>query len=258
MRTSYSRPSSVTIGLLIALGVLVPTLVASMLVFGLQSPSPTQAQSTSASPPASSASSTVAIGPCAGGIPYSGLGSPAPKHDNTSLAFPILSVPAKGTVEVCVAYAMADKSDPVTVNLTKGLVIGTYGTRVLANGTVEHPFKPAPGIEIAANQTSLQLGGTGPTMTDVAYTVTTNGTRGFYFLNVASLAPEACNNEFRFAVGHSFTASNATGPYFDIPSGFSSCSPSGGQLSSFVYMTKGMTIVPLTCGTVTCDLNETG
>ena len=258
MRTSYSRPSFITIGVIIAIGIIIPALAGYVLVLGLQGPAPSTIQSSSA-PHVSSSSTTSIPGPCAGGSAYSGLDSPVPKHDNTSLSFPILSMPANGTAEVCVAYVDSDPPVNTTMDLTKGAMIGLFGTTVYANGTVKHPFMAASNITITPNQTKLALGGTGASMVDVAYTIKTNGNAtGFYFLNIDGLAPEACNDEFRFAVGYNFTQANETGSYFPLPVGFSSCSPSGGTISAYVYEVKDIAVIPLTCGTVTCDLNETG
>ncbi|MGA2666297.1 MAG: hypothetical protein ABSF83_15275 [Nitrososphaerales archaeon] len=267
MRRSYSRPSRVTVGALIAVAVIVPILVVATLTLGLQgtapvvargSSSPSTAFSSSSLPPTSSASATVTPGPCEGGTAYAGLDSPAPAYDNTCLAFPILAVPENGTSEVCAAYVDAAAPLGVAWNLTDGAQVGSFGTKVYQNGTVEHPFVAAPGVSVSPNQTRIALGGAGPAMVDVGYTITTNGSaKGFYFLNVAGLAPESCNNEFRLVVGYDITTKNGTGALFSIPAGFSSCSPSGGQSSAYVYMTKGATVTPLVCGVATCDLNET-
>jgi hypothetical protein len=59
-------------------------------------------------------------------------------------------------------------------------------------------------------------------------------------------------------VGYNFTQPNETGSYFPLPSGFSACSPSGGTISAYVYEVKDLALTRLTCGIVTCDLNDTG
>jgi hypothetical protein len=262
MKTSYRGPRIFTVGGIVAVGVIVPILVASALLFGLQlSPATTTQTSPSKTTSSMAASSTITAtpGPCAGASPYTGPDSPPPHGDNSSLSFPIFAMPTLGTSEVCVVYADSNPTFNATMDLTKAAVVGSYGTQVYSNGTVKHPFVPAPGITVTPNETKIALGGTGPTKAFIAFTISsTNATRGLYFLNIAGLAPEACNNEFRFAVGYSFTGSNETGPYFPIPSGFSSCSPSGGTLSSVVYAVAHLTITPLSCATITCDLNETG
>jgi hypothetical protein len=262
MKTSYRRPRMYTVGAIVAIGVIVPILVASALLFGLQlSPVTATQASTTPSKTANSATNSTAVmpGPCAGASPYrSGPDSPPSHGDNASLSFPIFAMPTFETAEVCVVYADSNPTFNATMDLTKAAVVGSFGTHVYPNGTVKHPFVPAPGITVTPNETKIALGGSGPTKAFVAFTISsTNGTKGLYFLNIAGLAPEACNNEFRFAVGYSFTASNETGPYFPIPAGFSSCSPSGGTLSSVVYAVVHLAITPLSCATITCDLNET-
>jgi hypothetical protein len=159
--------------------------------------------------------------------------------------------------EVCVVYSTAASADNFTLDLTKGAMIGTFGTTVYPNGTITHPFVAASGISVSPNQTKLALGGSGPLTTNVAYTIHTNASKGFYFLNIAGLEPVACNNEFRLAVGYNFAASNETGAYFPLPTGFSSCSPSGGAESAQLYLVKGLAVVTLMCGTVSCDVNDT-
>jgi len=259
MRTSYRRPSIITIGVIIAIGIVIPALAGYVLVLGLQGPAPEAIQNSSAPPAASSSSTTITPGPCVGGTAYAGLDSPVPAHNNTSVSFPILSMPAGGTAEVCVVYIDSDPPVNTTMDLAKGAMIGTFGTVVYANGTVEHPFMAASNITIAPNQTKLALGGTGPAVVDVAYTIKADGSaKGLYFLNIGGLAPEACNDEFRFAVGYSFTQANETGPYFPLSSGVSSCSPSGGTISAYVYEVKEIIVTTLACGVVTCNLNETG
>jgi hypothetical protein len=261
MRTNYSRPSGITIGAIIAVGVLVPVLVASVLIFNLQAP----VETISGNPAPSAKSSTGgAQGPCAGGSPYAGPDSPAITNTyNATLAFPILTIPANEVAEVCVVYTDTNPAANITLDLTSGATVGTFGTQVYSNGTVGHPFIAAPNITVAANQTEVALGGTRPAIADVAYTISTSaGSKGFYFLNIGGLAPESCNNEFRLAVGYNFTPSNETGPYFPIPSGFSSCNPAGAdvvnvQFYSMVYAVKDVVVVPLACGTLTCDLDET-
>jgi hypothetical protein len=256
MRMAYSRPSSVTIGVLIAVGIIVPALVAAELVLGLQGTVPTTIQNSSAP---STSSSTIIPGPCAGASAYTGLDSPAAESDNGSLSFPIFSMPENGTAEVCVVYTDAAAPVNAAMNLTDGALVGTFGTAVFSNGTVVHPFIAASGVSVTPNQTQVALGGTGPTTIDVAYTIRTNASsKGFYFLNIGGLTPEICNNEFRFAVGYDFTQGNQTGSYFPLPSGFSSCGVSGGTFYSDVYEVKDMIVTPLLCGMVTCDLNETG
>jgi hypothetical protein len=257
MRTNYSRPSFITIGVIIALGIVIPALAGYVLVLGLQGPAPTTIQN-SGSPSPHASSSSGSPGPCVGSSAYTGLDAPVPKHDNTSVSFPIFSVPANGVAEVCVVYVDSDPPVNTTMDLTKGATVGTFGTVVYPNGTVKHPFMADSNITVTANQTKLALGGMGPAMVDVAYTIRTNGSAtGFYFLNIGGLAPEACNNEFRFAVGYSFTQANRTGSYFPLPPGLSACTPSGGTISAYVYQVKGIVVTPLACGVVTCDLNDT-
>jgi hypothetical protein len=262
MRTNYNRPSVITIGAIIAIGIMVPVLVASVLVFSMQAPLVTMAAGPAPTPSTSSTSGSP--GPCAGGSPYTGPDSPAPTNAyNTSLAFPIFAMPANGVVEVCVVYVDTDPATNVTLDLASGAIVGTFGTQVYPNGTVGYPFMGAPNITVTANQTEIALGGTEPATVDVAYTISANGgSRGFYFLNIGGLAPESCTDEFRLAVGYNFTQSNETGPYFPIPSGFGSCNPAGAdvvnvQYYSVVYAVKGVVVVPLACGTLTCDLDET-
>jgi len=261
MRTNYSRPSVITIGAIIAIGIIVPVLVASVLIFNMQAP--VETISGSPAPPVKSSTSGVQ-GPCAGGSPYTGPDSPAPTNTyNTTLAFPIIAIPANEIAEVCVVYTDTNPGANITLDLARGAIVGTFGTGVYPNGTVGHPFIAAPNVTVAANQTELALGGTGPATADVAYTISTGaGSKGFYFLNIGGLAPESCTDEFRLAVGYSFTQSNETGPYFPIPSGFSSCNPAGAdvvnvQYYSVVYAVKDVVVVPLACGKLTCDLNET-
>jgi hypothetical protein len=255
---SYNGPSTITIGVLIAIAILVPALAASVLVFGLQGPLPTATSSAEAAPPKAITNSTItmAAGPCAGAQKYEGLDSPLPVT-NVTLSFPIFAIPAATATEVCVVYVNTDPTVNVTVDLAKGASVGTFGTQLFPNGTVVHPFVAAAGVSVVANQSKLVLGGDEPAAAYVAYTIQGNGTRGFYFLNIAGVAPDACSDEFRLAIGYSFTSSNATGSYFPIPEGYGSCGPSGGPESAAVYAVKGVVVVPLMCGTLTCDNDQT-
>jgi hypothetical protein len=262
MRTSYSRPSRIAVGAIIAIGILIPTLLASTLVLGLQGPAPAgtaeQSTTTTAAKFTSSSNQSAAIppGPCEGAVKYAGLDSPAPAH-NATLAFPILAVPVDGEAQLCVTYADSEPTANVTLDLANGTVAGTFGTKLYPNGTLTHPFMSAQGITVTSNMTVIKLGGGSPAVAFVAFTIRTNATRGFYFLNVAGIAPDACSDEFRLAVGYTFAAANASGSYFPIPAGFGACNPSGGQVSAAVYAVKDITVVPLSCGILTCDLNET-
>ncbi len=264
MRTSYSRPSRFTIGAMLVIGILIPILIGSVLVFGLQSPAPvTQTQTsqntTSTKLVSLNTSTIMTPGPCVGAMKYSGLDSADPAH-NATLTFPIFAIPLNGTAEICITYSLSATMPNmnVTMNLTTGVTIGTFSTTLYPNGTVEHPFLPAKGIEISPNQTKITVGGPDPPSIEVAYTIRADSTKGFYFLNVGAIAPEACNDEFRLSVGYVFTQANDSGSYFPIPAGSSNCTPSGGEISSAIYAVKGVIVIPLECSDLTCDLNDTG
>lgn len=266
MRSSYGRPSWITVGVIIALGVLLPSLAVSTLLFGLNgNPAPAATiQSSGSSSTSTSSTSTmkssnasmaVVPGPCQTAQKYTGLDAADPLS-NISVTFPIFAVPLSGTAELCVHFADTTPAVNATLDLTKQVMIGTYGSEPGPNGTTVHPFIPATGITVTPNGTTLSLGGGSPTMVDVAFTIHANASRGLYYLNVAGIAPDACTAEFRFAVGYTFTSSNESGSYFPMPAGFGSCTPSGGVVSDSIYAIQNITVIPLSCGVLTCDVKE--
>jgi len=161
-------------------------------------------------------------------VPYSGRDSPTDNPNNTR-QFPIISVPLDHVAILCVTYYDNNRNKSLNINLNEALQVGSiqgYPYSGCSPGPcTTYNFTSSPNFEVMSNVTSVEIGGNGNSMVTVAYAIIPNGgSPGFYWMSLSYIAPVSCSNEFPFAYGYSFSASNASLRYFPLPSGFySSC-----------------------------------
>lgn len=274
-----NRPGKPTVVVLLALVILTPVLIISALVVGATPatapPAPNEGEvltlsgqsSTSLSVSTTTAAATTISSACQNATSYSGIDSVSPMLYNSSAqSFPILSMRPGQTALLCIEWTSTlTVSNPI--NLTGSLSIGNYSTKTFPNGTLKTLFTPSPDFVVKPAQTPIFLGdGGGPSLV-VGYTINaTAGSKGFYFLNVQGLFPTGCDDEFRFAVGYSFTDANKSGDYFPLPAAMGSCADAGGILGppmpppggiySQLYATSGIKITSLDCSKILCDLRQ--
>lgn len=271
-------PRKLTLVVLIFFVAVTPIFIISSLVLGLQPPnappslSPnttTTASSSSTSSSLSTSSATVntitVSRDCQNQTRYSGIDSASPALYNTSTAsFPIFSIRPGQSAILCVAWVSSLMVD-MQVNVTKAVSIGNYTTHTFANGTTKTIFSPAVGVTVTTSKSLITIGETAGPLLVVPYTITAaSESKGFFYMNVQSLFPTGCDNEFRFAVGYTFTDANKTSPFFPLPKGMGVCADGGGVVApappggiySQVYSTGGLRVTDLACGSFICDLHQ--
>lgn len=271
-RPARLGPRKLTVAILILLVALTPVLIITMLVLNLPSPlqSLSQHQLPTSSPLAPAKSGTNSSALCANITKYYGLDATDTSHANASSSFPVFSIEPGGAAEMCISF-YNDNFQPVTLNLGEVVSVGNYRAATFPNGSTKLEFVSAgssvavapaqPTLTLSGSKTSTSPGAAGGTLAPnkavVAFRLNaTDSASGTYFLNIAGVSPVSCQGEFRLAVGLAFTRTNATGPYFALPSHVGSCSAGMGVVHNHVYGVQGMDITYLNCGLFICDVNR--
>jgi len=233
-----------------------------------QSPGVSATGSTSR-PSAATGGNTSAV--CGSATAYHGLDSPDPSHTNASLAFPILSMSAGSSAEICLKFYNDEGVEPVVVDLGEVVSVGNYESRTFPNGTDLLAFvSAAPNVTVTPAQSTLVLGGTSttpspgaaggtlaPSVEVVAFKITAAPTaKGTYYLNIKGASPESCQGDFRLAVGLEFTQTNSSGGYFALPSNAGSCTAGQPVVHDHVSGFEGMDVTYLSCALFICDVTR--
>lgn len=273
-----SKPRKLTVIVLLVLVAVTPVYVAGALVVGvpfygffskgLPAPAPTPAiVGTSGASPITNTSAL-----CANVTKYVGEDSTNPADTNINESFPIFSIKAGSTSEVCLSFYNHDDPTTVSLNLGEVISIGNYQSQTFVNGTTVTKFVSAsPKITVTPAQPNLLLngstvqpfpaGGAGGTLLQDQATVAfminaTKAAVGTYFINIAGGAPASCQGEFRLAVGLTFTPANATGPYFELPPGVGGCAAGMGVVHSHILGVDNIAVTYLNCNMFSCDINR--